>query len=104
MKELFLSLFTVKDLRNKFLFTLFILFLFRVGSYLPIPGIDSVALKSYFKSQSDFSIANYFDFFSGGAFSNFSIFMLSIGPYISASIIVQLLVYSFSFFEKNARR
>ncbi|AJA90307.1 preprotein translocase subunit SecY [Borreliella chilensis] len=100
MKGLFLSLFTVKDLRNKFLFTLFILFLFRVGSYLPIPGIDPVALKSYFKSQSDFSIANYFDFFSGGAFSNFSIFMLSIGPYISASIIVQLLVYSFPSLKK----
>ncbi|UER67666.1 preprotein translocase subunit SecY [Borrelia sp. BU AG58] len=95
MKDLFLSLFSIKDLRAKFLFTLSVLFIFRVGSYLPIPGINPVALKSYFKAQSDFSITNYFDFFSGGAFSNFSVFMLSIGPYISASIIMQLLVYSF---------
>ncbi|WP_024655326.1 preprotein translocase subunit SecY [Borrelia hispanica] len=100
MKGLFLNLLTIKDLRSKFLFTLFILFIFRVGSYLPIPGIDPVALRSYFKSQSDFSITNYFDFFSGGAFSNFSIFMLSIGPYISASIIIQLLVYSFPSLKK----
>ncbi|UGQ16178.1 MULTISPECIES: preprotein translocase subunit SecY [unclassified Borrelia] len=95
MKDLFFNLFSIKELRTKFLFTLSILFIFRVGSYLPIPGINPVALRSYFKAQADFSITNYFDFFSGGAFSNFSVFMLGIGPYISASIIIQLLVYSF---------
>lgn len=92
-----LHFFTIKELRKKFYFTLGILIIYRIGVYIPIPGVNPTALKNYFESQQGqgLSITDYFDFFSGGAFSNFSIFMLSIAPYISMSIIMQLLLFGF---------
>jgi len=89
------DVFRVKDLRQRIFFTLSMLVIFRLGTILPIPGIDINALKLYFMSQqgsSNIGITEYIDFFAGGAFKHFSIFMLGIMPYISAQIIMQLLL------------
>jgi preprotein translocase subunit SecY len=97
------DIFKVKDLRDRILFTLFILFIHRIGSTIPIPGINVNALKMYFLAQESaggISINDYLDFFSGGAFSKFSVFMLGIMPYISMSIIMQLLLIVFPKLKK----
>jgi preprotein translocase subunit SecY len=94
-----IDIFKVKDLRSKVFFTLSMLVIFRLGAVIPIPGIDINVLKNYFASQgasgSAMGITEYLDFFAGGAFKNFSIFMLGIMPYISTSIIMQLLLLVF---------
>ncbi len=90
------ALFTIHELRNRILFTLFILMCFRFGATIPIPGVNLKALNDYFaqlqQTGGGNSVINYLDFFAGGAFSRFSIFMLGVVPYISTSIIMQLLV------------
>lgn len=94
------DIFRVKELRERVLFTVAMLVVFRLGAVLPIPGINVNALKAYFLSQqnSGNAIIDYLDFFAGGAFSNFSVFMLGIMPYISMSIIMQLF---FDYFPKH---
>ncbi len=77
-----------KDLRNKILIVLGLLMLTRVLAHVPIPGVDASALRNYFQQSQLF---NLLDIFSGGGLTNFSIAMLSVGPYITASIIMQLL-------------
>lgn len=98
------DVFRIKDLRDRILFTIFMLVIFRLGVALPIPGININALKLYFMAQESAStaigITDYIDFFAGGAFKNFSVFMLSIMPYISMSIIMQLLVLVFPKLKK----
>lgn len=93
------DIFRITELRNRILFTLFMLFIFRLGAVIPIPGINPNALRAYFLAQqsasSGVSLTGYLDFFAGGAFSRFSIFMLGIMPYISMSIIMQLLLLVF---------
>ncbi|HOJ99422.1 MAG TPA: preprotein translocase subunit SecY [Termitinemataceae bacterium] len=91
------SIFRVKELRERLLFTMLMLVVFRLGAVLPIPGINVNALKAYFLSQQGTgnAIVDYLDFFAGGAFTNFSIFMLGIMPYISMSIIMQLFIIIF---------
>jgi preprotein translocase subunit SecY len=78
------------------------LIVFRLGAILPIPGINISELNAYFQSQvnSGNAIVDYLDFFAGGAFSNFSVFMLGIMPYISMSIIMQLLLIVFPALKK----
>ncbi len=80
------------DLRRRIIFLLLALVVYRIGSYIPVPGIDPEQLQQLFKSQSG-GILNLFNMFSGGALSRFSIFALGIMPYISASIIMQLMTY-----------
>lgn len=96
------DIFKVKELRDRIFFTLGLLLLFRFGAHLPIPGIDGTALKAHFSNPaaSGLSLTDYFDFFSGGAFTNFSIFMLGVMPYISMSIIMQLMVVVFPRLKK----
>ena len=92
------NMFKVKELRSRLLFTLLVLAVFRLGSVLTIPGIDANVLISYFDElaqQNKNAFASYMDFFVGGAFSNFSIFMLGVMPYISMQIIMQLAVIIF---------
>ena len=92
------NMFRVKELRDRMFFTLLILAVFRLGSVLTIPGIDANVLIKYFDdlaSQNKNAFASYMDFFVGGAFSNFSIFMLGVMPYISMQIIMQLAVIIF---------
>jgi preprotein translocase subunit SecY len=94
--------FRVKELRERILFTALMLIVFRLGAVLPIPGINVRELNTYFLSQqnSGNAIVDYLDFFAGGAFSNFSVFMLGIMPYISMSIIMQLLLIVFPALKK----
>lgn len=82
------QLWRVKDLRNKLIYVLWILVVFRVAAHIPIPGVDHEALKNLFSSNQLLGLLNIF---SGGALKNFSIIMLGVGPYITASIIMQLL-------------
>ena len=95
MANSLVEMFRIKDLRKKILITLGLLVVSRVGAVIPIPGIDPEVLKMFFLSQSATSsvgLTEYLNFFSGGAFSNFSLFMLGVMPYISTQIIVQLLM------------
>ncbi len=78
------------ELKKRLLFTLSALLVYRLGTYLPLPGLDPVALAEFFQGQSS-GIIGLLDMFAGGAVSRMSIFALNIMPYISASIIVQLL-------------
>lgn len=92
------NMFKVKELRSRLFFTLVVLAVFRLGSVLTIPGIDATVLFEYFNNlanQNKNSFASYMDFFVGGAFSNFSVFMLGVMPYISTQIIMQLAVIIF---------
>src|SRR5690349_16461283 len=80
------------ELKNRIWFTLGALVIYRLGTYIPIPGIDPGVLKTIFEQQSKIGgILGMFDMFSGGALGRMTIFALNIMPYISASIIVQLL-------------
>lgn len=96
------DIFRIKDLRDRILFTVGVLLIHRLGSHLPIPGINVNALQAYFltQAQGGLSITDYLDFFSGGAFSQFSVFMLGIMPYISMTIIMQLLLLVFPKLKK----
>jgi preprotein translocase subunit SecY len=96
------GIFRVKELRERIFFTVVMLVIFRLGAVLPIPGINIRELNAYFLSQqnSGNAIVDYLDFFAGGAFSNFSVFMLGIMPYISMSIIMQLLLIVFPRLKK----
>jgi preprotein translocase subunit SecY len=80
------------DLRRRFMFLLLALVVYRIGAHVPVPGIDPNALQGLFKSQQG-GILNLFNMFSGGALSRFTVFALGIMPYISASIIMQLMTY-----------
>ncbi|MFM2185646.1 MAG: preprotein translocase subunit SecY [Burkholderiaceae bacterium] len=80
------------DLRRRLVFLLLALVVYRIGAHIPVPGIDPVQLKQLFNSQSG-GILNLFNMFSGGALSRFTVFALGIMPYISASIIMQLMTY-----------
>ncbi|MDR2943125.1 MAG: preprotein translocase subunit SecY [Treponema sp.] len=96
------GIFRVKELRERILFTVGMLIVFRIGAVFPIPGINVRELSRYFYDQvnSGNPIVDYLDFFAGGAFSNFSVFMLGIMPYISMSIIMQLLLIVFPSLKK----
>ncbi len=86
------------DLRNRIFFTLAMLAVYRIGVHVPTPGVDSSAVLSFFQAQSS-GIFGLFNTFTGGALSQFSIFALGIMPYISASIIFQLLTSAVPYLE-----
>jgi preprotein translocase subunit SecY len=86
----FVNAFKIPDLRKKILFTLFIIAVFRFGSHLPAPDIDFNKLEQEF-AQSNQSVLQFIDLFSGGALTRFAVFSLGIMPYITSSIIMQLL-------------
>ncbi len=95
MSNPLVTMFKIDELRTKIGWTLLFLAIFRIGAFIPIPGIDPGVLKLYFLSQSSSSsigFTEYLNFFAGGAFRNFSVFMLGIMPYISTQIIFQLLM------------
>ena len=81
----------VPDLRNRILFTLAMLAIYRLGIFIPAPGVDRDALTSFFQTGGSNTLFGMYDMFSGGALEQFSVFVLGIMPYISASIIMQLL-------------
>lgn len=90
--EKFWLIFKDQDLRKKILFVLGILMIFRVAAALPVPGVDTLRLKAFFEGNQFFGLLNIF---SGGALDNLSVVMLGVGPYITASIIMQLLTMLF---------
>ncbi|MCL2111733.1 MAG: preprotein translocase subunit SecY [Clostridiales bacterium] len=90
----------IPDIRRKIVFTLLMLIVFRLGSNIPVPGIDRSVLAEAFTGQGLFEL---FDLFSGGAFQNFTIFALSITPYITASIIINLLTVAVPYLENLAK-
>ncbi|KFO67666.1 preprotein translocase subunit SecY [Smithella sp. SCADC] len=92
----------VPELQRRVLFTILLLAVYRIGVYIPTPGIDNVALLAYFEHAKG-SLFGLMDMFAGGAFSNFSIFALGIMPYISASIILQLLTIAVPHLEKLSK-
>ncbi len=87
------------DLRRRLVFLLLALVVYRVGAHIPVPGIDAAQLQQFFKGQQG-GILGMFNMFSGGALSRFTIFALGIMPYISASIIMQLMGYVVPAFEQ----
>src|ERR1700755_1223378 len=90
MLEKFSNIFRIPDLRNRLLFTLAMLAVYRLGAHIPTPGVDTKALESFFDSQSG-SALGLVDLFSGGNLRRLTVFALGIMPYITASIIFQLL-------------
>jgi preprotein translocase subunit SecY len=86
----FQNLFKIPELKKRVIFTLGLLIVYRIGVHVPVPGIDAVALASFF-AKAKGTILGLFDMFSGGALERLSVFALGIMPYISASIILQLL-------------
>jgi preprotein translocase subunit SecY len=86
----FTNIFKIPELKNRILITLFLLAVYRIGVHVPTPGIDAAALKSFFDTAQG-TLLGFFDMFSGGGLRNLSVFALGIMPYISASIILQLL-------------
>ncbi len=94
MLKAFVNIFKIEDLRNKILITLGLLIVYRIGAYIPVPGIDSMALARIFDSMAQRSGGGLFgmmNLFSGGALRRATIFALGVMPYISVSIILQLL-------------
>jgi preprotein translocase subunit SecY len=92
----------IPELRRRIFFTLAMLAVYRVGVHIPTPGIDRVALASFFDRVKD-TIFGLFNLFSGGALEQFSVFSLGIMPYISASIILQLLTVVFPYLERLSK-
>lgn len=96
------NIFKIEDLRNRILFTLGMIMVYRLGKYVTLPGIDPAQLGNL-KEQTSQGIMGLLDMFSGGAFSSASIFALGIMPYISASIVVQLLGIAIPYFQRLQR-
>ena len=92
--ETFVNVFRVPDLRRRVLFTLAMLAVYRIGGHIPTPGVNTEALQEYFK-QAEGTALGMMDLFSGGQLSQLTIFALGIMPYITASIILQLLTVVF---------
>ena len=99
MMEKFLNIFKIPDLRKKLIFTGLLLLVYRLGGKVPIPGIDKTALASMMQGYAN-SLLGLYDMFAGGFFSQASIFALGIMPYISASIIIQLLGAVLPYFQR----
>src|SRR5512145_1933743 len=87
LPEFLVDLVNNKELKKRFFVTLGILAIFRLITHIPVPGVDTVALKNVFASN---QLLNLLDVFSGGTLANFSVLALGLNPYINASIIMQL--------------
>jgi preprotein translocase subunit SecY len=96
------NIFRIKDLRNRFLFMLAMLAVYRLGSFVPTPGINTIRWQEFLTSQAG-SIFGFFDMFAGGNIRRFSVFALGIMPYITASIILQLLTVVVPTLEKLSK-
>jgi len=96
------NIFAIPDLRKRVLFTLALLAVYRLGSYVPTPGVDPIALQEFFTAMSG-GVVGFLNLFSGGALERLSIFALGIMPYISASIILQLLTVVWPYLERLSK-
>jgi preprotein translocase subunit SecY len=100
LTETFRNIFKIHELRQRIIYTLALLFIVRLGSHLTLPGVDAVLLAESMKNQTSDNLFALYDLFVGGAFQNAAIFALGIMPYISASIILQLLGAVVPYFQK----
>ena len=98
--DTFRNIFKIHELRQRIIYTLALLFIVRLGSHLTIPGVDATLLAQSMKNSSSDNLFGLYDLFVGGAFSNAAIFALGIMPYISASIILQLMGAVVPYFQK----
>lgn len=96
------NIFSIPDLRKRVIFTFLTLAVYRVGGHIPVPGINFNALQTFFKAQGG-GLLGFLDLFSGGNLSRLTIFALGIMPYISASIILQLLTVIWPYLEKLSK-
>ncbi len=96
----FRNIFKIQELRQRIIFTILLLIVVRIGAHITLPGIDTGLLAEATKNQSDNTLFGLYDLFVGGAFKNAAIFALGIMPYISASIIIQLLGAVVPYFQK----
>ncbi|MDP2725559.1 MAG: preprotein translocase subunit SecY, partial [Syntrophales bacterium] len=92
----------VPELQKRILLTFLLLAVYRIGAHVPTPGIDTAALSAFFE-QNKGSLLGFFDMFAGGALSKLSVFALGIMPYISASIILQLLTVAVPHLERLSK-
>lgn len=92
----------VPELRKRILFTLMIVVIFRLGIYIPVPGVDTSKIAALVGGNSG-SLLSFYDMIAGGAFSKFSIFALGVTPYINASIIIQLLTIAIPYLEQLSK-
>ena len=95
--EKFAKIWRDKEIRNSIIFVLVMLAIFRLAAHIPVPGVDPAALRSFFNSNQILGLLNLF---SGGGLENFSIVMMGVGPYITSSIIFQLLTMLFPKLEE----
>jgi preprotein translocase subunit SecY len=102
MLQSFKNMWNIPELRRRILYTFGMLAVYRVGGHIPTPGIDNAALLKLFEQQQG-SILGFVDLFSGGNFRRFTIFALGIMPYITASIILQLLTVVWPYLEKLSK-
>ncbi|MDR1112475.1 MAG: preprotein translocase subunit SecY [Bacteroidales bacterium] len=93
------NIFRIEELRRRILYTLFIILIYRLGAHIVLPGINPGGLSAFSKSAQE-GLLGLLDLFSGGAFSNASIFALGIMPYISASIVIQLMTLAVPYFQR----
>ena len=103
MLQTFRNAWKIDELRRKILFTLFMVLLYRLGSAVLVPYVNTTLLKQYFDSQLQSSILGLYNVMSGGAFSTATIFALGIQPYINASIIIQLLCIAIPALERLSK-
>ena len=97
------NIFNVPDLRRRVLFMLGLLAVYRIGAFIPTPGVDFAALEVFFAETASGTVLGFFDLFSGGNFSRLTIFALGIMPYITSSIILQLLTVVWPYLEKLSK-
>lgn len=104
MLQAFGNILKVPDLRKKIFFTFMIIAIYRIGAYVPTPGVDGVALARFFRQNAGGgNLLDFMGMFTGGALQKATIFALGIMPYISASIILQLLTVVIPALEKMAK-
>ncbi|MDI6802269.1 MAG: preprotein translocase subunit SecY [Bacteroidota bacterium] len=103
ISESFRNIFKIQELRQRIIFTAIILIVVRIGAHITLPGVDAAALAEAVRNQSANTLFGLYDMFVGGAFENAAIFALGIMPYISASIIIQLLGAVVPYFQKLSK-
>ena len=96
------NIFKIEELRKRLGYTFLLLLVYRLGSFIVVPGIDPTMLQNL-EAQASTGLLSLLDMFSGGAFGNASIFALGVMPYISASIVIQLLGVMVPYFQKMQR-
>ena len=99
MFETLKNVFRVKEMRRKLLYVVWMIFVIRIGSQLPVPGVDTDVFRQWFQSNTGDAF-NFFDAFTGGSFESMSVFALNITPYITSSIIIQLLTIAIPALEE----